>query len=90
MLKSSHVDKAIGLYKPNSDVRELDSETIRALMAVNFTDMVPDQYNLYPERLRPYIERAFLGVGKSNLPLRACLEDITSGHIYREERVVDR
>jgi len=77
--------KAIGLYKPNTDIKQIDEQTIYALMATNFTDMLPDNSDLYPERLRPFVEQAIMGEKKSNLPLKECLEQIKNGSLYSED-----
>jgi SpoVK/Ycf46/Vps4 family AAA+-type ATPase len=76
--------KAIGLYKPNTDIKQIDEQTIYALMATNFTDMLPDKSDLYPERLRLFVEQAIMGEKKSNLPLKDCLEQIKTGSLYSE------
>lgn len=75
-IEIKHMEQAVALYKPNTDIRELDAQTVRALMVVNFTDMLPAKMEMYPERLRTYVEKALHGNSKSNQPLQECLEEI--------------
>jgi SpoVK/Ycf46/Vps4 family AAA+-type ATPase len=85
-IESRHVNEAIKLYKPNTNIKEIDAQTIRAIMAVNFTDLLPDDPNLYPSRLRPFIKRALTEEPKSNQPLLECLNEIFNpdGTLYDE------
>ncbi len=69
-ITTQNVEEAIKLYKPNLNQRSYDEQTIRALIAVNFTDMMPP-CNVFPKRLAPYVEQAIRE--KSNMPLEECL-----------------
>ena len=75
------LDQAIKLYKPNMDIKEIDSQTIHALISTNFTDMMPNDVNHYPDRLQPFVREAI--DNKSNLPLKQCLREIEAGNIYK-------
>jgi len=72
--------EAISLYKPNVNIKETDKQVIYSLMASNFTDMIPNDVSLYPDRLRPYVGEAL--EKRSNEPLQKCLDLIDSGTIY--------
>lgn len=87
VLEYQDLVQAHQLYKPNADQQQLDDWTIRALMAVNFIDMMPRDLEIYPEHLRPYIKRSINEKRKSNLPLEDCLLEIRNRNFYNQVRV---
>ncbi len=77
VLESHHIDRAMKLFKPNIDQREVDRQTINAVMAVNFTDMMPSDPMMYPPHLRPAIQEAIGQEGmKSNTSLARYLDKL--------------
>lgn len=70
-VQAEHLEKAIALYKPNTDIHEIDIQTLHALIATNFMDMMPVDKKHYPERLWPFVKEAI--EQKSNQPLIHCL-----------------
>lgn len=84
LIEYQDLEQAYTLYKPNADQQKLDDWTIRALMAVNFLDMIPCDLEIYPSHLRPFVTEAIKT--KSNLPLDNCLEKIQSREFYKQQR----
>ncbi|MCF8090673.1 MAG: ATP-binding protein [Desulfotignum sp.] len=70
-VQAEHLEKAISLYKPNTDIHEIDIQTLHALIATNFMDMMPVDKKHYPDRLWTFVEEAI--EQKSNQPLIHCL-----------------
>jgi len=75
-IDAKHLKQAISLYKPNTDIQEIDTQTLHALIATNFMDMMPVDKAHYPERLWKDVQTAI--EQKSNLPLIRCLNQIIS------------
>jgi transitional endoplasmic reticulum ATPase len=72
---AEHLEKAIALYKPNTDIQEIDTQTLHALIATNFMDMMPVHKEHYPARLWADVQEAIKQ--KSNLPLIRCLNQVS-------------
>uniref|UniRef100_A0A832EK12 ATP-binding protein n=1 Tax=Desulfacinum infernum TaxID=35837 RepID=A0A832EK12_9BACT len=72
-ITEEHMREAMQRYKANLDQRSYDELTLRALIAVNFTDMIPP-VEIFPERLKKWVEQAL--AERSNGPLEKGLSQI--------------
>jgi len=72
-ITEEHMRKAMQRYKANLDRRSYDELTLRALIAVNFTDMMPP-VEIFPDRLQKWIKPAL--EERSNGPLQEGLSQI--------------